>query len=74
MMSGDEFYDDETTSGFDYLAHADWILDQLRDSSPCPTCGSRDPAIIEGRYCSDCPDRAAFEAQRAARLEAARAG
>lgn len=42
---------------FDYLASADFKLDQERDHFPCRTCGSRMPAIIEGPYCSDCPDK-----------------
>ena len=75
MFSGDEFYDDETTSGFDPYFRADWILDQLRDSFPCRTCGSPDPAIIEGRFCCDCTgdDAEAFQRTRAVRLEASRA-
>ena len=40
----------------DVLAGADWRLAELKNSSSCVTCGSPDPAIIEGRYCSDCVD------------------
>ena len=55
---------------FDPYARADWILDQLRDSFSCRTCGSPDPAIIEGRFCCDCTgDNAeAFQRTRTARL------
>ena len=40
----------------DVLAYADWLRDQLKNSSSCRTCGSPDPAIISGAHCSDCPD------------------
>jgi len=62
-MSGDEFYDDETTSGNGYeagqrsvdrLAAADFRRDQLKDSFACRACGSPDPAIIRDGRCSDC--------------------
>lgn len=54
----------------DLLANADFRLDQLRDSFPCRTCGSLEPAIIEGRFCCDCVggDAEAFQRTRAARL------
>jgi len=57
------------TSG-DILAGADWILAELRDSFPCQTCGSLEPAIIEGAYCCDCTDEAheAFLETRVKRL------
>ena len=75
MMAGDEFYDDEITSGFDPRERADWIRDQLKDSSSCFTCKSPDPAIIEGRYCSDCTgiNAEAFRATRAVREAATHA-
>jgi len=55
---------------FDPFAAADFRLDQLRDSFPCQTCGSLEPAIIEGAYCSDCKDEAheAFLETRVQRL------
>lgn len=42
----------------------------LRSESPCWTCGSLMPAIIEGRYCCDCvgDDHQAFLDTREARL------
>ena len=73
MYAGDEFYDDETTSGYpDPMALADFRLDELRDHFPCLTCGSPTPAIIEGRFCSDCKDadRQGFLDARVARLAA----
>ena len=59
----------------DPAARADWIRDELRDSSSCYTCGSPAPAIIEGRYCCDCTgeDRQRFLDTRLARLAAANA-
>lgn len=70
MYSGDETYDDETTSGFDPLARADFVRDYYKDHSACRTCGSPDPAIIEGAYCSDCKgqDHQRFVDTRVARL------
>jgi len=38
----------------DVLAGADWIRAELSNSSSCESCGSPDPAIIEGRFCCDC--------------------
>jgi hypothetical protein len=75
MYAGDEFYDDEVTSG---RPHPDWIEDmdfrrkQLQESSPCFTCGSPDPAIIDGRFCCECEGENAesFEAAWAARRAA----
>jgi len=69
-MSGDEFYDDDITSGFDPRAAADFRLDYYRDHFPCRTCGSLDPAIIEGAYCCDCKgaDHEAFLETRVQRL------
>jgi hypothetical protein len=57
-------------SGIDHLARADFLRDYYRDHFACRTCGSPDPAIIEGAYCSDCKgeNRQRFEATRAARL------
>lgn len=60
--------DPDVFHGIDFAANADFILDQERDHFPCRTCGSRMPAIIEGPFCSDCPDREAFLAQREKRL------
>ena len=56
----------------DPAARADWLRDELRDSSSCYTCGSPAPAIIEGRFCSDCKDadRQGFLDARVARLAA----
>lgn len=57
MYSGDEFYDDETRSGLiDPYAAADVRLDQLKDTSSCAKCGSREPARIERNGCSDCTE------------------
>jgi hypothetical protein len=44
MMSGDDFYDDEMTSGLDYFRDPDYILDARRedlltDPVPCAICG-----------------------------------
>lgn len=70
MLAGDEFYDDDATSGFDPLGRADFIWDELKNSSSCFTCGSPDPAIIEGRFCCDCTGewRQGFIDARLARL------
>jgi len=59
MYAGDEIYDDDITSGFDPRAAADWRLDQLRETSTCPSCGSLEPVRLgpdmTGAYgCSDC--------------------
>jgi len=55
-MAGDEFYDDDVTSG---IPDWDFLRDQLKDHSSCPKCGSRMPARLgrdeAGTYgCSDC--------------------
>jgi hypothetical protein len=56
-MAGDELYDDDVTSGpIDLLAYADFRRDQLKNTSACPKCGSREPAIIGEEGCSDCFD------------------
>ncbi len=52
----------------DPMASWDFRRDELKDSSSCFTCGSPDPAIIEGRFCCDCPDRNAFLRAREDRL------
>jgi hypothetical protein len=39
---------------FDVLAAADWHRDQV--SSPCPACGSPEPARLGNGGCSDCRD------------------
>jgi len=69
MYAGDELYDDDITS-YDPLAAADFRLDYYRDHSSCRTCGSPDPAIIEGAYCCDCKgaDHEAFLETRVQRL------
>lgn len=58
------------TTVYDYLASADFLLDQERDHFPCRTCGSRMPTIIEGRFCCDCTGENAegYRATREARL------
>jgi hypothetical protein len=43
-------------SPIDIRAYADLRRDQLRDTSSCAGCGSREPARIEGNRCSDCSD------------------
>ena len=61
MMSGDQFYSDDETSGFD-RPHIDWAeqidfrRDELKHTSSCLGCGSREPVRIEGTTCSDCTD------------------
>lgn len=56
MYSGDDFYDDEVTSGIDVLAAADFLRDSLRNTSSCPGCGYRDPVRIEDGGCERCRD------------------
>ena len=60
-MAGDEFYDDDVTSGpiFDVLGFMDDERKRLRESFACMTCGSPDPAIIFSSppSCSDCERR-----------------
>jgi hypothetical protein len=56
MMSGDEFYDDETTSVLD---RADFIRDELKDTIHCGKCGAREPVRLgqdqDGQYgCNEC--------------------
>jgi len=57
-MAGDELYDDDVTSGFpvDWRAYADLRRDELKHSSACLGCGSREPVRLEGRTCSDCTE------------------
>jgi Zn finger protein HypA/HybF involved in hydrogenase expression len=54
----------------DYMASADFRLDEDRDSFSCQTCDSLTPAVIEGRFCSDCTgeNRQGFLDTRVARL------
>ncbi len=56
MMAGDEFYDDGITSVMDPLAAADFRRDELKHTSSCPKCGSREPVRIDAMGCSDCQE------------------
>lgn len=56
MMSGDEITSDGVV---DFRAAADFRLAELRHTSSCPACGSREPVRLgrdmDGIYgCSDC--------------------
>lgn len=41
---------------FALASDADFILDSLRDASPCPACKAPEPARVDAQGCSECTE------------------